>query len=462
MSEAMRLLIVDDEPVAVRNLAYVMRKEGYQVTSLDNGQAAVALLERETFDVVLTDLRMEGVDGMQVLRKSRERCPEGEVILITGFVTLESAVTAMRDGAFFYIAKPFRMEEVRKVVAEAVEKVRLRRENMELKERLQRVREDDTIITRDPAMVRLLEIARQAAPTGCNVLIAGESGVGKELIARYLHRHGGRPQGPFLAVNCGGVTEELLANELFGHEKGAFAGAVATKTGLMEAASGGILFLDEITEMTSAMQVKLLRAVQEREIMRVGSTRAIALDVQFIAATNRRIQEEVAQGRFCHDLYCRLNTVTLEIPPLHRRRGDIALLAEHFLRRAALRMDKKIVAIAPEAMIMLEEYHFPGNIRELENLMERAVALCNRQRIEPRHLPDALCAQVMRPFPTNRPVKPTLEEVEKEYIQWVLTQTDGNQTTAAEILGIDRVSLWRKLKRHRLEEGRHESCAEST
>ncbi|MBF0126262.1 MAG: sigma-54-dependent Fis family transcriptional regulator [Magnetococcales bacterium] len=453
MSESGTLLIVDDELIAVRNLAHVMRKEGYQTTALDNGPDAVALVQRHAFDVVLTDLRMEGADGMQVLQACKRHSPECEVILITGFATLESAVESMREGAFFYIAKPFRLDEVRKVVSEAMQKVRLRRENLALKEQLQRMKGKGPIITRDPAMLKLLETVRQIGPTGCNTLITGESGVGKELIARALHRHSGRPDGPFVAVNCGVFTEELLSSELFGHEKGAFTGAVAAKAGFMETAQGGTLFLDEITEMSLAMQVKLLRAVQEREIVRVGGTQSIPVDVRFVAATNRNLGEAVTLGKFRQDLYFRLNVITLAIPPLKERRGDIALLAEFFLKRGAERMDRKVRSIAPEAMALLRAYDFPGNIRELENVMERAVALCNEESVTPQHLPDALRIQVIRTFRNRGDRAPTLEELETDYIRWVLDETGGNQTMAAEILGIDRVSLWRKLKRLRLRTG---------
>ncbi|MBF0181614.1 MAG: sigma-54-dependent Fis family transcriptional regulator [Magnetococcales bacterium] len=450
MVDAGSVLIVDDEAIAMRNLAHVMRKEGYRTTALEDGQEAVALLRRQTFDVVLTDLRMEGSDGMEVLRVCKQRAPESEVILITGFATLESAVEAMREGAFFYIAKPFRLDEVRKVVREAMQKVHLRRENRDLREKLRRLQGDGSIITRDPGMLKLLETVRQVAPTGCNTLITGESGVGKELIARAIHQHGGRPEGPFVAVNCGVFSEDLLASELFGHEKGAFTGAVVAKVGLMEAARGGTLFLDELTEMSLSMQVKLLRAIQEREIMRVGGVRPIAIDVRFIAATNRNLAEAVSLGKFRQDLYFRLNVITLSIPPLKERRGDIALLADHFLKRGVERMDRRVRSIAPEAMAILREYDYPGNIRELENVIERAVALCNEEVITPQHLPDELRIQVIRTFRGRGDRPPTLEELETDYIRWVLDETGGNQTLAAEILAIDRVSLWRRLKKLRM------------
>lgn len=454
MSDQGSVLIVDDETIAVRNLAHVMRKEGYRVTTAENGTKALELLDKTPFEVVLTDLRMEGADGMAVLSGCKSRHPDSEVILITGFATLESAVEAMRAGAFFYLAKPYRLDEARKVVREAMQKVFLKRENRELKARLRGLRAPKgPIITRDPGMMRLLETARQVAPTGCNILITGESGVGKELFARDLHAHGGRPEGPFVAVNCGVFTEELLAGELFGHEKGAFTGAVSAREGLMEAATGGTLFLDEVTEMSLSMQVKLLRAIQEREIVRVGGTRPIPIDARFIAATNRDLTEAVAQGRFRQDLYFRLNVITLSVPPLKERRGDIELLAHHFLKRGAGRMERPVERISPEAMALLREYDFPGNIRELENIVERAVALSDGVEITPAHWPDTLRLGVIRAFRKRPGGSPTLEELEADYIQWVLGETGGNQTLAASILGIDRVSLWRKLKRLKLVAG---------
>ncbi|MEO5376169.1 MAG: sigma-54 dependent transcriptional regulator [Magnetococcus sp. DMHC-6] len=452
MSSVGRLLIVDDESIAVRNLSHVMRKEGYMVTCLENGLEAVALLEKDSFDVVLTDLRMEGADGMQVLRTCKRHAPDTEVIVITGFATLESAVEAMHEGAFFYIAKPFRLEDVRKMVREAIQKVFLRRENRELKEKLCHIQKGNLIITRDPVMIKLLDTARQVAPTECNVLITGESGVGKELVANYLHQYSGRPGGPFVAVNCGVFTEELLSSELFGHEKGAFTGAVTTKIGFMEAAQGGTLFLDEISEMSLSMQVKFLRAVQEREIVRVGGTRPVPVDVRFIAATNCNLQDLIAQGRFRQDLFFRLNVVKLAIPSLRERRGDIVLLADYFLKRGARRLEKGDKILSPEAMALLNNYDFPGNIRELENFMERALALCHTDMVTPQHLPDELRLHGIRTFRKSGDKLPTLEEITQDYIRFVLVETNGNQTLAAEILGIDRVSLWRKLKRISLEE----------
>lgn len=442
-----RLLIVDDEKIALRNLEHVLTKEGYQVTATQSGSQALNLLDSQPFDVVLTDLKMDKVDGMQVLRRCKSEHPDIEVIMITGFATLESAVEAMKEGAFHYVAKPFRLDEVRKTVADALEKIGLKRENHALREQLSAFQGKTRIITRDGPMQKLLDMARQVAPTGCNVLISGESGTGKELFARYLHEHGAHPDGPFLAVNCGAFNEELLANELFGSEKGAFTGAPG-KQGLIAAAHGGTLFLDEITEMAPAMQVKLLRVIQEREVLPLGATRSIKVDVRFIAASNRDMKEWVADGRFRQDLWFRLNVVNLHIPPLSQRREDIPLLAQHFLARSAPLMGKRIDGFSEEAMALLKAYDFPGNVRELENIVERGVALCQGERIEAAHLPDDLRELTIRAFRRKDGQVPTLEEQERDYILWVLDEANGNQTLAAQMLGIDRVSLWRKLKRY--------------
>jgi DNA-binding NtrC family response regulator len=451
MSSKGRLLIVDDEKVAVRNLEHVMKKEGYEVTATQSGGNALAFLDKQSFDVVLTDLRMEKADGMQILKKCRETSPDTEVVLITGFATLESAVDAMKHGAFYYIAKPFRLDEVRKVVAEAMAKIELRRENQALREQVESYQGKVRIITQDAEMQRLLDMARQIAPTDCNVLITGESGTGKELFAQYLHHHSKRGGGPFLAVNCGAFNEELLGNELFGHSKGAFTGAGADKKGLLVAASNGTLFLDEITEMSPAMQVKLLRVIQEKEVLPLGATAAVKVDVRFVAATNRDVQEMVKRGEFRQDLYFRLNVVNLFVPPLSRRRDDVPLLAYHFLKKCAARMAKPVSQISTQTMDILKRYDFPGNVRELENIIERGVAVATGDTIEVAYLPEDLRDLSMLTFRKKDGRLPSLEEQERDYIRWVLQETGGNQTLAAQILGIDRVSLWRKLKRYQLE-----------
>lgn len=446
-----KLLIVDDEEIALHNLQHVMEKEGYQVSATQSGAQAVVLLEQQRFDVVLTDLRMEGVDGMDVLKKSRELQPEAEVIFITGFATAETAVQALKHGAFYYIAKPFRLDEVRKVVAEALAKVQLRRENNDLRREVAQYRDGEGIVTQDTEMQRLLEVARQIAPTDCSVLITGESGTGKELFAKYLHKQSTRRDGPYTAINCGAFSEQLLANELFGHEKGAFTGATALKKGLIEASSGGTLFLDEVTEMPPSMQVKLLRVLQEKEVLRVGGTRPVKCDVRVLAASNRDVVEAVKNGSFREDLYFRLNVVNLQIPPLAQRRGDIPLLARHFLLKFASRMQKPVTHISAEVLATLIDYPFPGNVRELENLIERGTAMAQGDTIELAHLPDQLQKSGGYSFRKIEGRLPTLEQQEREYIRRVLDEVKGNQTAAAQILGINRASLWRKLKARQAE-----------
>lgn len=448
-----KLLIVEDEKIALKNLVHVLKKDGYDVTGAQSGTAALALIDGQPFDVVLTDLKMEKVDGMQVLKKCRDLNQETEVIVITGYATPESAVEAMKRGAFYYIAKPFRLEEVRQVVGEAMEKIRLKRENLQLREQIESYEGRVKIITQDPAMLRLLEMARQVAPTDCNVLITGESGTGKELFARYLHYNSTRADGPFLAVNCGAFSEQLLSNELFGHEKGAFTGALTLKKGLIESAEGGTLFLDEITEMSSAMQVKLLRVIQEREVLRLGGTSPVKADARYIAATNRDMQEVTKDGTFRQDLFFRLNVVNLHIPPLCERNGDVALLSYFFLKKFAVLMKKEVTEILPEAMAILESHDFPGNVRELENIIERGVAINTGHVIEVSHLPDNLRELSVRAFRKKEGRISSLEEQERAYIRWVLNEVGGNQTLAAQMLGINRVSLWRKLKAYEIDEG---------
>lgn len=448
MNEAGTVLVVEDERVALQNLEHVLTKEGYTVLAADNGADALSLLSSHKVDAVLSDVRMPGVDGLQILATCREQHPDVEVVLITGYATLEAAVQAMRLGAFHYVAKPFRLDEVRAVVREAVAKVRLKRENRALKSQVEALRGASEFITRNEHMQRLLRTAEQIAPTDCNVLISGASGTGKELLARHLHAHSGRRAGPFLGLNCGAFTEELLANELFGHERGAFTGAVGTKPGLVEAANGGTLFLDEVTEMPASMQVKLLRVLQEREVLRVGATRPVQVDVRFIAATNRDVQQAVRRGVFRQDLYFRLNVVELTIPPLQARRDDVPLLAQYFLERFATRMGKRVTELAPEVSAVLGAYAFPGNVRELENLLARGVALANGTRIELAHLPEHLqTGSAGAAGMTGDKRMPSLAEHEAAYLRLVLNEVGGNKTAAARVLGIDRVSLWRKLKR---------------
>jgi DNA-binding NtrC family response regulator len=445
-----RLLIVDDDAATLKQLVRELKKEGYEVVGRQSGSGGMNVLEKVRFDVVLTELHMEKVGGMAFLRRCRELSPATEVVVITGCATISSAVDAMKEGAFHYIAKPFRIDEVRQVVKDAMKMARLKRENQVLRQRVEDYRGRVNIITQDPGMQQVLETAQQIAPSGCNVLITGESGTGKELLARYVHAHSAQAEGPFVAVNCGAFQEDLLANELFGHEKGAFTGAGEMKRGLIEAAHGGTLFLDEIGEMPLNMQVKLLRAVQEKEVLRLGGTKPVKVGVRYIAATNRDLEEAVTARRFRRDLYYRLNVVRLRLPALSERRDDIPLLAHYFLKKHTTLMDRSVADIAADAMAVLIGYDYPGNVRELENMIERGVALAEGDAVEKRHLPRNLRELDIRVFRTPGESLPTLEEREADYVRWVLDKTQGNRTKAAQILGIDRVSLWRKIKRYGL------------
>jgi len=443
-----RLLVVDDERIALKNLEHVLRKEGYDIVATESGSKALKHLEKEEFSVVLTDLHMPKVDGLQILERSRELCPDSEVIMITGYATVDSAVEAMKKGAYHYIAKPYRLDEVRKVVAEAVEKNRLRKENLKLRKHLEHLQEHGKIITQNLKMRKLLEMAKQVAPTDCNIIITGESGTGKELLARYVHQCSLRSDGPLLAINCGAFNEELLVNELFGHEKGAFTGANSLKKGLIEMASHGTLFLDEITEMSLAMQVKLLRVIEEKQVLRLGAIKPLDVDVRFIAATNRDIQDAIKSGHFRQDIFFRLNVVSLHIPPLSEHKDDIPLLVYYFLEKHAAAMKKDVKDVSPQVIKILMDYGFPGNIRELENVIERGIALCQGDTLEPVHLPKDITELEIWTFHGEDDRYPTLEEREKTYILWLLKKVGGNKTRAAELLGIDRISLWRKLKRY--------------
>jgi len=443
-----QILVIDDEAIALSNMSHVLVKEGYDVTTCKDGKSGLNALRHTRFDLILTDLHMPGIDVMDVLQHVHVTIPETPVIMITGHATLDSAVKAMKRGAYHYIAKPFRLDEAREIVKSALEFGRMKNENRELRQTIETLSNQTTIITQDLAVQRLLETARQIAATDTSVVINGESGTGKELMARFIHDHSPRANGAFVAFNCGALHEELAASELFGHERGAFTGATARKIGLFEAAQGGTLFLDEVTEMPLLMQVKLLRVLQEHELMRVGSTEPVNVDVRVVAASNRDLKDAVDKGLMRDDLYFRLNVVTLSLPPLRERREDIPLLAYYMLRKYSTIIGHDVQEITPEALQRLVEYDFPGNIRELSNFIERGVALSSGPELGIEHLPQSLGALTVRVFTPEIATPPTtLEEQETEHILNVLRMADGNRTKAAKVLGIDRVSLWRKLKK---------------
>jgi DNA-binding NtrC family response regulator len=445
------ILIVEDEFIARENLEHILQKEGYQTLALDSGVKALKELEKNEFDLVMTDLRMQQVDGMEVLERTREMHPDTEVIMITGYATVSTAVEAMQKGAYHYLAKPYKIDEVRILVQQALERRWLKKEVTELRQQVQSQKSIPLLIGKTDRMEAVKNLITQIAPTDSTVLILGETGTGKELVAKAIHQLSTRSEGRFLAINCGSFTEELLAHELFGHEKEAFTGARAAKKGLLEVASGGTVFLDEIAEMSLSMQAKLLRVLQDKTFFRVGGTTEIPVNIRILAATNKDLKTEVERGTFRQDLYYRLNVIILEVPPLSERKDDIPLLSQHFLEKYSRLQGKQVEKISPEVMEILLNYAFPGNVRELENIIERGVTLASGSRLEVEHLPADLREQR---FDIQRRPKSeivTLEENEREYIAWVLSQVDGNKTKAAEILGIDRVSLWRKLKRYGME-----------
>lgn len=448
--KARRILIVDDEPIARENLEHILKKEGYETLLAADGQQAIDLLRREDIDLVLTDLRMKGRDGMAVLVETKRLRPETEVVVITGYASVDTAVEAMRQGAYDYIAKPFKIDELRLVVQKALEKTSLRQEVQSLRQQVYDRRGTSRIIGRSPKMQTLRETIAQVAKLDCNVLIQGETGTGKELVARTIHELSPRADKRFMAFNCGAFTEELITSELFGHEKGAFTGANRVKKGLLEWAQGGTVFFDEVGELPLPMQVKLLRVLQERTLMRVGGAEEIPVDIRVLAATNKDLKREAEEGAFRTDLFYRLDVLTIHVPPLFERREDIPLLANHFLAKHA-RPGTVAPQLSPEAAEQLMHYEYPGNIRELENIVQRILVHCDGEIVEPRHLQADLGESAGIAVRENRQHWPTLNEHEKQYILEVLDEVEGNRSLAARMLGIDRVSLWRKIKRYDLE-----------
>jgi len=376
MTEAnSRVLVVDDERSMQEFLEIFLRREGYDVQTASDVDTAIAQLESDDIDLIITDMQMPGKTGLDLILEAREVAPEAIVIVITAFGTTDSAISAIKEGAYDYLTKPFKLDELRIVIEKALEKKVLSVENQRLRKELRSHSRDRKLIGNSAPMQEVYDLVSQVAETKINVLITGESGTGKELVARAIHDQSSRHDQPFVAINCGAIPEQLLESELFGHVKGSFTGAFQNKEGLFEAASGGTLFLDEIGEISGSLQVKLLRALQEKTIRRVGDISDRKIDVRIVSATNRRLDEEVAAGRFREDVYYRLNVIELALPPLRDRIEDIPLLTQHFLRKFADELGKNIEGIDPEAFAMLSAYRFPGNVRELENLIERAVAL---------------------------------------------------------------------------------------
>jgi two-component system, NtrC family, response regulator PilR len=449
-----RVLVVDDEQSMRELLAIMLRQAGYDVALADGGEAAVEMLSKgESFDLVVTDLRMRKVDGLAVLKAAKEFSPRTVVLVVTAFASTETAVEAMKLGAYDYVTKPFKLDELKLTVSNALERRRLQDENQALKRQLRRERGFENFVGRSPKMLDVFEIIRKTADSGSTVMITGESGTGKELVAQALHWESSRRSGPFVSVNCGAVPETLMESELFGHVKGAFTGAVATTEGLFAAAAVGTLFLDEITEIPASVQVKLLRAIQERQVRRVGDTKDVKIDVRLIAASNRDLGKAVADGILREDLFYRLNVIPIHLPPLRDRREDIPLLVAHFIKKLAREVGRPVKGVTPEAVAVFEQYHWPGNIRELENVVERAMVLGGGEIIEV----DALPASVRQPrsrdeLPVELPaegidLEATLERIERRYVQLALDRVGGVQTRAAELLRVSFRQFRYKLQK---------------
>lgn len=441
-----RVLVVEDEENMRNLLSQLLRQEGFDVDTAADGDAALRKASSGEFDLVLLDVRIPDKDGMQVLRELRREDPGAVVMIVTGYATLEMAVEAMREGAFDYISKPFKKDELLLKVRRALEHEQLREENRKLAEELRARFKFEGIVGSSPRMQEVLRVAAAVAPTDATVLIYGETGTGKEILARSIHDQSRRAEGPFVAINCGAIPETLLETELFGHEKGAFTSATGTRVGKFEAADGGTIFLDEVGDMSPAMQVKLLRVLQERTFERVGSNKPIRVDVRVIAATNKDLRHLVREGRFREDLFYRLSVVPIELPPLRERQEDIPLLAQHFLEKYRTKYGKSVTGFTPQAMRKMRRYPWPGNVRELEFAIERAVILCRTPEI----WAEDLWLGGVEPEGRQERV-PTLAEVERQHMVHVLQHTEWNLEEAARVLGLSVAQLRRRLDQHGVE-----------
>jgi len=456
-----RILIVDDQAAHAEAAAEALERVGHRCVVATSGTAALARLRDETFDVVVTDLVMDRVDGMAVLREARERVPDAQVIVLTGHGTVETAVEAIKAGAYDYIQKPLDIESLRNRVHNAVEHVRLAQRAQDLEKQLDARFGFEAIIGNSPRLTRVLDICRQIAPTSARVLVIGESGTGKELVAQAIHTNSPRRNKPFVPLNCAALSEGILESELFGHEKGSFTGAAATRKGRFEYADGGTLFLDEVGDMPISTQIKLLRVIESGEIMRVGSNVPQHVDVRLISASNQDLERAVAEGTFREDLYFRLKVVQLTLPPLRDRREDIPLLIDTFIRNFNAKHDKHIEGITPEAVRALARCDWPGNVRELENTIESMVVVARGTTLAVDDLPETVTGSPLgTPRRPGRPDAPLdtldLQALERQAIEQALDKTDGNREEAAKLLGIGERTLYRKIKLYRLTDNRRQ------
>ncbi len=458
-----KILVVDDEPSLREVLSIMLKRAGYSVTSVTDGEEAVEIVQKEIFDLVITDLRMPKIDGMEVLKAVKSASPETVVLIITAFATADSAVEAMKHGAYDYLTKPFQVDEVQLIIRNALEKRRLTTENMLLKREMASQSSFAQLVGQSEAMQKVFDVVRKVADSKSNVLICGESGTGKELVARAIHYNSARSRLPFVAVNCSAVPETLLESELFGHMKGSFTGAISNKAGLFEIANGGTIFLDEIGDTTPTIQVKLLRVIQEREFRRVGGNQDIKVDVRIVAATNKDLEKAVADGSFREDLYYRLDVIPIRLPPLRMRTGDIPLLVNHFLERFSKESGKPKPVFGAEAMHVLLEHEWRGNVRELENLIERVVAFSTEGPVTDTDVRGWLNRPTTQPQPFAMPLDLTDEGVdleglingiEKDLLLKALERSKWVKKKAARMLRLNSRSFRYRLEKYAIKGGR--------
>ncbi len=444
------ILLVDDEKNTREGLKWALESTGAEIFLAENGEDALMKLGTIPVDMIISDLKMPKLDGMELLDHAREENPESEFVMLTGHGTVETAVEAMKKGAFDYLIKPVNIDELQLLVERCFEQRALKQENERLRKEVNERYGFDSIVGHSPQMENIFEKIRQVAPTKANVLVQGETGTGKELIAKAIHFNSPRKRKPFIAVNCGALTQTLLESELFGHEKGAFTGAVKQKPGRFEMANGGTIFLDEIGETTPELQVRLLRVLQESEFERVGGTKPVKVDVRVIAATNRDLKKEVELGNFREDLYYRLNVIRIDIPPLRERPDDISLIAGHFLKHFNDEHGKSL-SLNPKTMSLLQNYHWPGNVRQLRTIMESSVILTSGKEINPKNLPDEIRSETAPANSIRLRVGMTVSDAERELIKATLAEYGGNKAKAARTLGLGRKTLYRKLEEYSIE-----------